>query len=460
MATQAPLNVNNGRADALLCFATELLALLDGAGTFAHAGLSYQSVLGYAPEVLPGAAWYDYIHPEDREMAQRAFARVVAQPTAAVSVTYRHRHADDSWRTLDATLQNRLDDPALAGIVHVAHTRADPALVGSSHQERVAQPTAVADAAVPADSVPAGDQPGGRLDAFQAAPTSAPARLQALQAVTDAALAHLDRDALLRQVLDCITQILHVDNTAILLLDESTQHLVLHVVQGPEEEVRGRVRVPLGQGIAGRIAATGEPLIVDDLSQAKPVNPFLRERLHSLMGVPLRAKDRIIGVLHVSTLTAHRFTTEDLQWLQLVGDRVALAIDHADLYEAERAARAQERRQADQLAAIFEAIADPIMVYDRDGQLVQANPAAHTLNQRIDQAGYMDRRYDERVRLSLPRDSTGRPLEPAELPTARVLRGERFIGADAVDLIISRLDGRDVLINISGAPIRDTQGQI
>ena len=313
---------------------------------------------------------------------------------------------------------------------------------------------------MPADSVPSGDQSAGRLDAFQAAPTNVPERLQALQAVTDAALSHLNRDALLHQVLDCITTVLHVDNTAILLLDESTQHLVLHVVQGPEEEVRGRVRVPLGQGIAGRIAATGEPLIVDDLSQANPVNPFLRERLRSLMGVPLQARNRIIGVLHVSTLAPHRFTTEDLQWLQLVGDRVALAIDHADLYEAERAARAQARGQAGELAAIFEAIADPIMVYDRDGQLVQANPAAHTLNQRIDQAGYTDRQYDERVRLSLPRDSTGRPLEPAELPTARVLRGERFIGADAVDLIMRRLDGRDVLINISGAPIRDTQGQI
>ncbi len=322
------------------------------------------------------------------------------------------------------------------------------------------QPPAAADDAVATGPAPAHDHAATGLDDLQGATTSVPARLQALQAVTDAALTHLHRDALLHQVLDRITQVLRVDNTAILLLDERAGDLVLHVARGPEEEVYGLVRVPLGQGIAGRIAATGEPLILDDLALAAPINPFLRENLHSLMGVPLRTKNRIIGVLHVGTQAPHRFTTEDLQWLQLVGDRVALAIEHADLFEAERAARAQAGRQAGELAAIFEAIADPIMVYDREGRLVQANPAAHALNQRIDEAGYTDRQYEERVRLSLPRDSVGRPLEPSDLPTARVLRGERFIGAEAIDLLMRRLDGRDVLINISGAPIRDAQGQI
>src|SRR5919201_2074728 len=102
-------------------------------------------------------------------------------------------------------------------------------------------------------------------------------RLQALQAVTDTALAHLGSDNLLQQLLDRVTQVLAVDNTVILLLDETGQELVVHMAHGPEEHVAGQVRVPIGQGIAGRIAASREQLIVDDLRTVEVVNPLLQE---------------------------------------------------------------------------------------------------------------------------------------------------------------------------------------
>src|SRR5205085_11589469 len=118
-------------------------------------------------------------------------------------------------------------------------------------------------------------------------------RLHALQAVTDTALAHPDIDNLLHHLLDRITQVLAVDNTAILLVDETGQELVIHVAHGPEEQVAGQVRVPIGQGIAGRIAASREQLIVDDLRTVEVVNPFLQEHIRSLMGVPLVVQDRV-----------------------------------------------------------------------------------------------------------------------------------------------------------------------
>jgi K+-sensing histidine kinase KdpD len=285
-------------------------------------------------------------------------------------------------------------------------------------------------------------------------------RLQALQAVTDTALAHLGIDNLLQQLLDRITKVLAVDNTAILLVDETGQELVIHMAHGPEEQVAGRVRIPLGQGIAGQIAASREPLIVDDLRAVEVVNPFLQEHLRSLMGVPLVVQDRVIGVLHAGTRALRHFTEDDLRLLHLVADRIALALDHARLYDAERRARAQATTQATELAAVFDAITDGILVYDREGHLLRSNAAARAINDLIHQPGYRDRPFAERLALAAPRDTEGHPVRPDDVPVSRVLRGEVFTGANAVDSLVRLADGRKVLLNVTGAPIRDAEGHV
>jgi K+-sensing histidine kinase KdpD len=285
-------------------------------------------------------------------------------------------------------------------------------------------------------------------------------RLHALQAVTETALAHLDIDNLQQQLLDRITQVLAVDNTVILLVDETGQELVVHMAHGPEEQVAGQVRVPIGQGIAGQIAASREPLIVDDLRTVEVVNPLLREQIRSLMGVPLVVQDRVIGVLHVGTRALRHFTEDDLRLLHLVAGRIALALDHARLYEAQRSARAQATTQAAELAAVFDAITDGILVYDREGHLLRSNAAARAINDLLEQPGYRDRPFAERLALAAPRDAEGPPVRPADAPISRVLRGEVFTGANAVDSLVRLADGHEVLLNVTGAPIRDAEGHV
>jgi signal transduction histidine kinase/CheY-like chemotaxis protein len=107
-----------------------------------------------------------------------------------------------------------------------------------------------------------------------------------------------------------------------------------------EEVDRDVLRIPIGQGFAGRIAATRRPLIVDDVQHTELVSTALRARVRSLIGTPLVAEGRLVGILHVGSARPRRFGREDLQLLELVAARVAAAIQHAGLYEAERAARA------------------------------------------------------------------------------------------------------------------------
>src|SRR3954469_11723230 len=131
-------------------------------------------------------------------------------------------------------------------------------------------------------------------------------RLQRLQAVTDAALAHLEVEELLRVLLPRIHDILGVDTCAVLLLDEETNELVARAAVGIEEEVEAGVRIPVGAGFAGRVAASKRPVVLDDVDHADVLNPILRERgIKSLLGVPLLVAGEAIGVLHIGTLT-HR----------------------------------------------------------------------------------------------------------------------------------------------------------
>jgi serine phosphatase RsbU (regulator of sigma subunit)/anti-sigma regulatory factor (Ser/Thr protein kinase) len=161
-------------------------------------------------------------------------------------------------------------------------------------------------------------------------------QLRDLQRITDAALAYLPLEVLLEELLDRVAAILNVDTAAILLLEDDDTTLIPRAAKGLEEEVERRIRIPVGRGFAGRIAATRQPVQIRDLSKAEVVNPILREKgLHSLLGVPLLVEGNVVGVLHVGTLTERMFTAEDTDLLQSAADRAALAV-FSRLTERER----------------------------------------------------------------------------------------------------------------------------
>jgi len=163
-------------------------------------------------------------------------------------------------------------------------------------------------------------------------------RLRRIESITDAALAHLDFEELLEELLDRICELLDVETSAVLLLDDSAQFLVPTATRGLEDEIRQGVRIPIGRGFAGRVAAQRQPVIIERVDRTTVVNPILIGKgLHSLLGVPLLAGRSLLGVLHVgSTSSERRFFDEDVKLLQLAADRVALATQ-VRLSEIERA---------------------------------------------------------------------------------------------------------------------------
>jgi PAS domain S-box-containing protein len=172
---------------------------------------------------------------------------------------------------------------------------------------------------------------------------AAASTLRKLERVADAALQHLSLQDLLDALLQRIAEVLDADSAAILLIgDDGNLHL--RAATGFGASVELATPIPVGSGMAGRVAASRTPLLVADLSQIAAVSPVLRDRgINSAVAIPLIVADRVIGVIHAGSEAFAQFVEEDARLLELIADRIALAINQATLHELERVA--QERLQ-------------------------------------------------------------------------------------------------------------------
>src|SRR5213083_1790974 len=127
-----------------------------------------------------------------------------------------------------------------------------------------------------------------------------------LEAVTDTALAQLSLDELLHELLVRVQRILAADTAAIFLLDGDV--LVERAAAGLEEADTRDIRIPVGAGFVGRVAAEKRPVVIEHVDRAQVAHPVLRESgIRSLLGVPILFEGRGIGVLHVGTLQPRHF---------------------------------------------------------------------------------------------------------------------------------------------------------
>jgi PAS domain S-box-containing protein len=189
-------------------------------------------------------------------------------------------------------------------------------------------------------------------------------RQERLQMVTDIALAHPELDDLLGVLLPMIRELLAADTCVLFLLDEKSQELVVRaaVYADPdlEDDVIGRVRIPIGQYVVGRVAAEGKHIVVEDVEHTTDLHPIVYEiGIKSLCYVPLLLPGKVVGVLHVGTLSPRVFTDDDIELLGLAADRAAMAIVHASLFQAKRETAEtlertnEELRRLDQMKDLF-----------------------------------------------------------------------------------------------------------
>jgi PAS domain S-box-containing protein len=95
----------------------DLVTVVDTDGTITYVGPAVTRVLGYEPDELIGHEGYEFVHPDDRDRNAAAMETILSEPTATETVEVRFRHADGSYRWIEATLRNRLDDDIIDGIL-------------------------------------------------------------------------------------------------------------------------------------------------------------------------------------------------------------------------------------------------------------------------------------------------------------------------------------------------------
>ncbi len=161
-----------------------------------------------------------------------------------------------------------------------------------------------------------------------------------------------DLDRLLQFAMERVVTLLEVEASSVILLDEERRELYFKVADDTRLGVEGRlreVRFPADQGIAGWVVREGVPIVVPDVYQDprwyRGVDAQTGTKTQSLLCIPLRARDRILGVLTAINKRDRPFIQEDVRLLTPLASHLAIAIDNGRLIEALRAARERLREE-------------------------------------------------------------------------------------------------------------------
>ncbi len=142
-----------------------------------------------------------------------------------------------------------------------------------------------------------------------------------------------DMETLLTEILERIKTIISARNWSLLLLDPQTQELYFAVVVGVDPEKLKGIRLKLGEGIAGTVAQTGQPIFIQEADQ----DPRFSARAdaatgfdtHSIIALPLLVRGEVIGVFEVVNVEDEKYFMEKyLPHLTILADYVAIAVDN------------------------------------------------------------------------------------------------------------------------------------
>jgi sigma-B regulation protein RsbU (phosphoserine phosphatase) len=195
-----------------------------------------------------------------------------------------------------------------------------------------------------------------------------PADVAYLMQLADALNTTLDLETLLKRTAELVSAVIPYRIFAILLVNDRTREMRVRFQIGHTMQVE-RLHIPMGKGVAGQVALTRQPVLLNDVTTAEyytEVNPEVRSEL----AVPLIAKNRLIGVLDIESEQAGYFRPEHLRLLTLTASRIAQAIENARLY-ARVSRQAQTLTVLNEIAAELTSILELDPLLERVGQLLR-----------------------------------------------------------------------------------------
>ncbi|MBN1667936.1 MAG: GAF domain-containing protein [Anaerolineales bacterium] len=197
------------------------------------------------------------------------------------------------------------------------------------------------------------------------------ARVMTAVAESAAAItASLHLDDVLQQILDQISQALHVEAVSLALIDPQNEQLEYYASTSPKKVSVVGMRLELGQGIAGWVAKHGRGVIVPDARQDARFYPGVDQRTgfqtRAVACAPIHSRGEIVGILEAINPFSGPFNQDALVVLSGIGGLAGSAIRHAQLFERLEAAHQRYRD-------LFEDNADSILITDLQSRILEAN---------------------------------------------------------------------------------------
>ncbi|NIO69848.1 MAG: GAF domain-containing protein, partial [Anaerolineae bacterium] len=174
--------------------------------------------------------------------------------------------------------------------------------------------------------------------------------LMALNAIATTIGQSLDLDHILNATLDKVLEVIEIDASWIQLLDEDAGVLSLVAHRGFSQEMAEETKtVKLGGSMIGKVAQLGQPIVVDKASEDPrfSIGTGRRETLHAFAGVPIKSKDKVLGVLGVFSRSPRQLSSQEVQLLAATGHQIGVAIENVRL--AEKASEIEILRELNRL---------------------------------------------------------------------------------------------------------------
>jgi len=257
-------------------------------------------------------------------------------------------------------------------------------------------------------------------------------RLSALNEISAIISQSLEFEDILSAVVDKLKQVMGLDVVLIFLLDKDKQELELVTHRDVSEEfIVGLKGLKVGEGFNGRVAQTGEPLVIQDASQDPRLTREIvkREGIKAEVIVPLKAKGMVVGTLAGAMRKSRQFQDEEVELLSTICSQVGMGIENSQLYQREHMAAQQALASEKRYREIFEDAHDAIWIHDSNGNIIAVNKATEEMT------GYSSK---ELLKMNV-RDF----LAEEGISLARQIRRKLFLGEPVEQPYEQRLVSKD-----------------
>src|SRR5512144_1494646 len=241
-------------------------------------------------------------------------------------------------------------------------------------------------------------------------------------------------DELLETVVDETRDALHADVSSLYLLDRDGAYLTLAATNGLDRYQIGRARVPFGEGVTGRVAAGRDPLVIPDV-RSDPRFLWVRgidqkRFIASMLSVPLRWNDQVVGVLNAQTEKTRTFSQADVDQLQAIADLLAGIVEKGR-QQTEAEERLEQLRQIDSarselIALVTHELRTPLAIVRAYTELLADDPPLE---------GRESRDPERRAQRQAWHDAAMNQVERLDRLVDSILASVRVVPAEAAEVV-------------------------